>query len=98
MMTVLQAVAFLFVAVIGTAVVLARDPLQQSMVLSFYGILLSILFLLLQAPDVALSELAVGGAAFPLMLLVALTSVRATDAAKARQEQEPDGGGGAADE
>lgn len=78
MMSVLQAVAFLLVAAGGTAVVLTRDPKDQTIVLSFYGILMSLLFLLLQAPDVALSELTVGGAALPLMLLVALTSVQVT--------------------
>jgi energy-converting hydrogenase B subunit D len=41
-------------------------------VLSIYGLILTIFFLLLQAPDVALSELAVGSAALPLMILVAL--------------------------
>ena len=38
---------------------------------------LTILFDALQAPDVALSELAVGTAAVPLLFLVALMAVRA---------------------
>ena len=52
----LQITIFLLVAATGTAVVGARDPLAQSMVASLYGMLLSVLFLVLQAPDVALSK------------------------------------------
>jgi energy-converting hydrogenase B subunit D len=70
--TIFQATAFLMVAVGGTVVVLTRDPRKQLFALSGYGMLLTILFMALQAPDVALSELAVGTAALPLMLLVTL--------------------------
>jgi energy-converting hydrogenase B subunit D len=45
-------------------------------VFSFYGLTLAVLFLVLQAPDVALSEVAVGSAAVPLVTLVALTRMR----------------------
>jgi energy-converting hydrogenase B subunit D len=67
-----QVLGFAMVAAGGTAVVLTRDPRRQAIVLSVYGLILTIFFLLLQAPDVALSELTVGSAALPLMLLVAL--------------------------
>ena len=69
---VFQAVAFVFVAAGGTVVALTREPRKQVLALSVYGMLLTILFMALQAPDVALSELAVGTAALPLMLLVTL--------------------------
>lgn len=65
--------SLLLVACGGTAVVLTRDPVRQAIVLSFYGLLLTLLFLVLQAPDVALSELAVGAAALPVILLVSLS-------------------------
>ena len=68
----LAAVSLLLVAAGGTAVVLTRDPVRQAIVLSFYGLLLTLLFLVLQAPDVALSELAVGAAALPLILVASL--------------------------
>jgi uncharacterized MnhB-related membrane protein len=44
--------------------------------LGVYGTLLSPLFLLLGAPDVALSQIAVGTAVVPLMVLLAVRSVR----------------------
>ena len=56
--------------------VLARDPLRQAMVASIYGLILGIVFFLFQAPDVALSQTAVGAVALPLMILLALAKVR----------------------
>jgi len=74
--TVLQAAILLLVAGGGTAVVVTRDPLRQAMMASFFGILLAILFFVLQAPDVALSEIVVGAVALPLMILLSLAKVR----------------------
>jgi uncharacterized MnhB-related membrane protein len=71
-MSVLQVVIFLFVAAGGAAVVVTREPLSQAIVASFYGLLLTILFVVLQAPDVALSLIVVGVVAFPLMILLTL--------------------------
>ena len=75
-MTAFQAVLLILLAAAGTVVVLTRTPRKQVIAMSFYGLLLSLLFLAIQAPDVALSQLAVGAVAVPLMLLVALANVR----------------------
>lgn len=64
------------VAVCGTCVVLARDPLRQAVMASLYGLVLGILFFVFQAPDVALSQTVVGAVALPLMILLALAKVR----------------------
>ncbi len=72
----LEAISFVLVAVGGTTVVLTRDPKRQALVQSVYGMILTVLFVVLQAPDVALSEVAVGAAALPLMILVALANIR----------------------
>jgi energy-converting hydrogenase B subunit D len=64
------------VALCATCVVLARDPLRQAMLTSIYGLVLGILFFVFQAPDVALSQTAVGAVALPLMILLALARVR----------------------
>jgi energy-converting hydrogenase B subunit D len=72
----LQIVIFLLVATGGTGVVFTRDPLSQAIGVSFYGLLLAMLFVVLQAPDVALSAIVVGAVALPLMILLALAKVR----------------------
>jgi len=66
----------ILVAVCGTCVVLARDPLRQALMASLYGLVLGILFFVFQAPDVALSQTVVGAVALPLMILLALAKVR----------------------
>lgn len=80
-MSALQLAGFVFTAIVATAVVLTREPRRQVLVLALYGLVLTILFMLLQAPDVAFSELAVGAAAVPLMLLITLagTARKRTD-------------------
>jgi energy-converting hydrogenase B subunit D len=72
----LQSVALLFVAAAGLAVVLARDIVRQAILFSFYGFALVVLFVVFQAPDVALSALVVSGIAYPLVLVSAIARVR----------------------
>jgi energy-converting hydrogenase B subunit D len=76
MMDALQITILVLVAAGATAVVLVRDRVRQVVVLSVYGILLAVLFLAFQAPDVTLSELTVGAVALPIVLLLALAKVR----------------------
>ena len=75
-MQVLQVVALVLVAAGATVVVRIRERVRLVVALSAYGMLLAILFFVFQAPDVALSELAVGAIALPLILLLAITKVR----------------------
>ncbi|HEX2375023.1 MAG TPA: DUF4040 domain-containing protein [Actinomycetota bacterium] len=76
-MIALEVTVFVLVAAAGTAVVLTRDPLNQAIVASFYGLVLGIMFFVYQAPDVALSQITVGAVALPLMIVLALAKVRA---------------------
>jgi uncharacterized MnhB-related membrane protein len=76
MMTALQVTILMLVAAGATAVVLIRDPVRQVVSLSIYGLLLAVLFMAFQAPDVTLSELTVGAVALPLLLLLTLAKVR----------------------
>lgn len=75
-MSVLQVIALLLVAAGGTAVVLTREPLRQTMVLGFYGLALTLLFFIFQAPDVALSEIVVTSVGLPVIILAALRKIR----------------------
>ncbi|MFC5908872.1 Na(+)/H(+) antiporter subunit B [Streptacidiphilus monticola] len=66
----------LMTAACATAAVLARDPVRQAVVLALLGISLALLFTALQAPDVGLSQLGVGTALTPLLILLAIRAVR----------------------
>jgi uncharacterized MnhB-related membrane protein len=72
----LQIVAMAMVGLAALAVVAVRDPLRQTLVLGLYGLTLVVLFVIFQAPDVALSELVVSTVAFPFILLTALAKMR----------------------
>jgi uncharacterized MnhB-related membrane protein len=78
-MTTLQATCLLAVAVIGTLVVLTRDPLRQAAVAGIFGLALSALFLSVQAPDVALSQIAIGAIVVPVLVLLAMAKIREHD-------------------
>ncbi len=72
----LQTAILLLVSVGGAGVVFTREPRSQAIAISFYGLLLAVMFLLFQAPDVSLSQVVVGAVALPLMMLLALAKVR----------------------
>ena len=81
-------VALLLVAALATVAVAVRDPARQALVLAVLGLALAVLFTVLQAPDVALSQLAVGSALTPLLLLLSVRKV------KRREKDERRGGHG----
>ncbi|MCF3129710.1 Na(+)/H(+) antiporter subunit B [Streptomyces olivochromogenes] len=78
-------VSLLLVAVTATAAVANRDPARQALVLSVLGLVLAVLFTVLQAPDVGLSQLAVGSALTPLLIMLSVRRVK-------RRGQPKDGG------
>jgi uncharacterized MnhB-related membrane protein len=86
--TVLEAAALIVVAIAGTAVVVTPDALRQTLVLGVYGLTLTILFFVFQAPDVALSEIVVSGIGLPLIILAALRKIRQQDRAREEEEAE----------
>jgi uncharacterized MnhB-related membrane protein len=88
----------------ATAVVLTRNPARQAVVLSGYGMVLGVLFVVLQAPDVAMSQIGVGTVVVPLIVVLALHATRrhreGGDTGEDDRRPDPDtsdtsGGGGA---
>ncbi|OBI42244.1 hypothetical protein A5707_06385 [Mycobacterium kyorinense] len=88
-MTVLLTVVVTLVGVAGTIVALTDRPERQAIPLSVFGLALTVLFVVLQAPDVALSQLAIGGVVVPLMVMLTLRAVRrqASDSDEPRQQE-----------
>ncbi|MDA8295529.1 MAG: DUF4040 domain-containing protein [Actinomycetota bacterium] len=76
-MTAILAACLLLVAAAGLAVVLTGDPARQALTLSALSLLLALLFLALEAPDVALSEIGIGTAIVPLMVMLAVRKIHA---------------------
>lgn len=71
----------------ATAVALTRDATRQALVLSAYGLVLGVLMVALQAPDVALAQVGVGTAVVPLLVILTVAQVD-------RELERHDGGAG----
>lgn len=89
-MTVLQIVALAAVAIGGTGVALTPNPLRQTLALGIYGLALMFLFFAFQAPDVALSEIAVGTIGLPLIVLATLRKLAEQERAAGDQDEDED--------
>lgn len=87
-MTVLQIAALAAVALLGGGVVAAADPLRQTFVLGIYGLALTMMFFVFQAPDVALSEIVVSTVGLPVMVLLALRKVRQYERERRNEREE----------
>jgi energy-converting hydrogenase B subunit D len=74
-MEALQGTALVLVAAVATVTVFVRDPKRQIFLYMMYGLVMTIVLALLQAPDVALSELAVGSVAIPFAVLATLVRI-----------------------
>ena len=79
----------LLVALSGFVIVRTRDVTSQVIALSFYGIIMALVFFFFQAPDVALSQITVGAVALPLMIMLAISRMKFR-AASRRNERERD--------
>ncbi|HET8553249.1 MAG TPA: DUF4040 domain-containing protein [Rhodanobacteraceae bacterium] len=62
-------------ALSGLLVVTSRVPRRQIYALGGNGVVLALLFFVLQAPDVAYSEIAVSAVIVPLLFLITLAAV-----------------------
>lgn len=75
-MTAILLTALALVGATGTVVALTGEPDRQAIALSVFGLALTVLFVVLQAPDVALSQLVIGGVVVPLMVMLTVRTVR----------------------
>jgi energy-converting hydrogenase B subunit D len=79
----------LLIAVTAFCVVRTHDTTAQVMALTFYGLLLAMMFFIFQAPDVAISQITVGAIALPLIIMLAISRMRVRDALRADREDAP---------
>jgi energy-converting hydrogenase B subunit D len=86
--TLLQIAALAAVALLGGGVAAVSDPVRQTLVLSIYGLALTMMFFVFQAPDVALSEIVVSTVGLPVMILLALRKVHQQDGDRRREREE----------
>jgi uncharacterized MnhB-related membrane protein len=76
MILIINAVLLVGLLACAVLVVAARRVVDAIIAFSAMGVFLTVLFFHLQAPDVALSEGAVGAVASPMVLLIGLAKIR----------------------
>ena len=75
-MMILGTAVLALIAVSAFLIVRTDESMSQVIALSFYGLLLALMFFIFQAPDVALSQVTVGAIALPLMIMLAITRMK----------------------
>lgn len=86
-MTAVLALLLVLAAISGAGVVLSREPRRQALAIAANGLVLGLLFMALEAPDVAFAEIAVGTVATPLLFLVTLASMRMRQDVKPERDE-----------
>lgn len=76
MMDVALYLSLALVAITGTATVLTREPVRQSIVSSAFGAVMAVTFLLLAAPGVAMAVIVVDVVAIPVLVVVTMANIR----------------------
>ncbi|MGB0007543.1 MAG: DUF4040 domain-containing protein [Candidatus Sulfotelmatobacter sp.] len=84
-MRLLQWMILLLVAGAAPGVVLSRNPKEQVVTLSVYGLLCGLMFFIFQAPDVALSQITIGAVMLPLMIMLVLAKMRRQNIRRERE-------------
>lgn len=77
MMEAARILSLLLVAGLGTVVAHTQEPVRQALASGVFGLALSVTFLLMQAPGVAMAVMVVAGIAVPVLVLITVTNVRA---------------------
>ncbi len=86
-MSLVIAILLLLVAAAGAGIVFTRTPRRQVLAIAVNGFALALLFMALQAPDVAFAEIAAGGVAVPLLFLTVLASMKMDRSPRPDSEQ-----------
>ena len=76
-MTALECILLLLLLITGIAAPLQKHPLIMVITFTVFGLVLSVIWMLLRAPDLAITEAAVGTGVSGVLLYLALRRIRA---------------------
>lgn len=76
-MEALNVILLLFVIVCGVAVSLTKNLLSSVIIFTAQGLVLSVIWILLQSPDLAITEAAVGAGVSSILMFAALKKIDA---------------------
>ena len=95
-MTIVTQMMLLFLIVCAIAVCLTRNLLTSVIIYMGYSMIMSIIWITLESPDLAITEAAVGAGVTSLLFFLTLKKIHAIDARNAHaQEKQNEQNGGA---
>lgn len=87
-MNIFIVIVLLFLLVCAIATSLTRDLLTSVVIFMAYSLLMSIVWVVLQSPDLAITEAAVGAGVTSILFFVTLKKIHAIKAAKEEDKHE----------
>ena len=91
-MTVFRIILLTGLVICAIATALIKKPMQAIIVYMAYSVVMSVVWMLLQAPDLAITEAAVGAGITSLLFFVALKKIHAIDREKGGDDHGKDQG------
>ncbi len=87
-MNVLTMILLIFLVVCAIAVSVNKNLLNSILILMSYSLVMSIIWIILESPDLAITEAAIGAGVTSLLFFLALKRIRAVLSDKEEKEEE----------
>jgi len=87
-MKVFQVVLFIFLIVCAISVSFSKNLLNSILIYMSYSLIMSILWVCLESPDLAITEAAVGAGITSVLFFVTLKKIHAIDASEPETKEE----------
>lgn len=86
-MTVLIYILMVFLIICAIAVSVSKNLLNSILVYMSFSLIMSIIWVLLESPDLAITEAAVGAGVTSVLFFVTLKKIKAIDGKESKDEQ-----------
>lgn len=88
-MTVFQILLLLFLIICAVSVSFSRNILNSILIFMSYSLVMSVLWMCLESPDLAITEAAVGAGVTSILFFATLKKIHAIGIEKDKKEEEP---------
>ena len=87
-MKLVECVLLLLLIITGVTAPLQKHPLIMVIIFTTFGLVMSVIWMLLQAPDLAITEAAVGAGISGTLFLMTLRKIHAVDREQKAEEEQ----------
>lgn len=89
-MTAVEMILLIFLVICAIAVTFSKDLLKSVLIFMTYSLVMSIIWILLESPDLAITEAAVGAGVTTILFFLTLKKIHAINTAKKKTDTEED--------